>query len=395
MKILGNSLKEARTVAQQQLGTTPIGKILETAGAKARLFAKAIPGQQDVIAAPAAGRNLNRDALGSSFILLDDYEETPTGKIVDKTILPVLARISKVMHNAEYKRKVRAAEDDARKIAEESGMPVDHVALGEKKKELELQYLGGKIGDEYKAPTENPLVSSSVNVNIAFEVYVVPLKDGDEPLWDKARLGSFNLSKTAMDEIISIAENIKYYNNEDPYLELQYTKPAKGGKHKFEGVSADSKLSVIKPDAFEANKQKILDALPKNAQDTANRNGTFSYSKDADTILVEFKKHVSRSRATLINIDFEAKETKVAAKDFLEYGLLEGTGKILEQMKALIEVEQTEEEKAEIQKAAEETAVVSEAAAKVAEGGVETLKELQAAGVSEDDVAGEIPGIDG
>lgn len=147
MKILASGLKAATQVRNSQGSVRQLSKVM-TLGTSYRLLfpiQTTENGERDVLIAAVPGRQLDYGKLGTSFVRLDDFDQTEMGKIIDNSGLTPYARIARVFHTAEYENEKENARKEARELADRAGKKeIDAVALNTELTAIEEKYHGDK-----------------------------------------------------------------------------------------------------------------------------------------------------------------------------------------------------------------------------------------------------------
>lgn len=326
MKVLAGNLKGATSVKDAQGSCRALSKLL-VLGTKYRLFFPVVQDEvtkeRDILLAAVPGRKLDYDKLKRSFITLEDFEQSETGRIVDKSGLSPYARIARVIFDAECKAEKAAAKKEAEDVAKATGMEIDSIALNQKLREIELAYNGDR--DAKPSPvyaTKNPMISSVV-VEIATEVFVVPLTSGGDPEWGKSFVASFPISGRKSKQLTELVSNKDYCPEGAQYLEVSYNyagtdKKTAGMDATLQGVAASLSLATTHKESWEANKN-ALDRLSKSAEAIASKNMSMSSTVTAKEVVELFKKYTSKNPLILLHVDTNSDIVKKAAKDMVEF----------------------------------------------------------------------------
>lgn len=379
----GGGLRGGLKVKESQGSCQSLSKVV-VLGGKYRLFFPIFHTGNvvDVVTATMAGRKLDREILKKSFVPITNFEQSATGKINDKTGLDSYARIARVIHKSNEKAEKEAAEREAAIDAEKLGVPVDQAALKLKLKEIETKYNGDNSDKNNPVyATKNPIIGSMV-IEIATECLVVPLGQGDVPQWDKSQVASVALSTTKSEQLLALLDDANYANVHDDFLEVSYVysgkdKASAGRAASFQGIAASLSLKAIATDSWEKEGLAALKRVSRDADAIASKNFNMSSSVTPEEIMTSFKNYCSKTPAIFANMDYEADETKWAAKDMLERGVVpEQYAAVREKLEALVS-EQGDE-------AGEVDNAETMSAAMEVQSGIEALR----------DVAAAIPNID-
>lgn len=295
------------------------------------------------------GRPGDWEIIGTSFIPFNSsqVEFDETDNIIDLTGLNKWARIARVLFEAQCTREKKAAEAEQRRVSEETGRPLDAVALKDAIEGIELKYHGGKAANGKKInPDKSPAIGSIV-YKMTAQVLVVKLDATSAPDWNGAQCAVWELSKSRAEEIINICSTLDYVDEENMIVELGYSytgsdKKSAGQNASLQGIADSLSLRVKYPDLWESVGKNKIDMLVKGATDDAtadliaSRNANLSGRVSPTEAIVNFKKWCSDNAATLASIDLEADITKAAAPDFLENHLLDTVPKIKANFEKLV-----------------------------------------------------------
>lgn len=350
MKVLANSLKGATRLKDSQGMSKNLSKVLEL-GKSYRFFVPLTVdehGEKDILVAAMPGRKLNYEKLNRSFINLSDFEVSETGRVTDKTGLAPYARISKILHDAEYAAEKARADRDAKQTAEQMGKDIDIVALKQAHRDLELKYYGDKDAKPNAIYAEMSPMISGVVIETATEVLVVPLNTNNEPEWGKATLASMSLSNKKATQLLTILANPDYlYDATKNYLEVAFTyagtdKKSAGMNAVFNGVSKDVSLATKFNESWEANKD-ILNRLATTSEIIASRNMTMSSNTTTKEVVELFNKYIAKHELILAYIDYEDDMVKSAAKDMVELKIAANAPRVQAKLIELVESQNTTE----------------------------------------------------
>lgn len=342
----GGGLRASNRIRENQRTCQSLSKTVELGG-KYRLFFPMISnnGVADILTAVKPGRKLDREKLGKGFIAIENFEETASGRVIDKTGLDSYARMARVLHKAAEASEKEAAEREARAAADKLGTPVDQAALTEQLKKIETKYEGDN--SDSKNPvyaSVNPVVGPVV-IEIATECLVVPLDATDKPKWSDAKIASVSLSSSKSDQLVQVLDDKNYARIGEEYLEVGYTyqgkdKATAGRNAKFQGISKDLTLEVLDAETFATEGIPALNRLATCPDDIAGRNFNMSSSVSPEEVISGFKAYCAKTPALFTSIDMESESTKYAAKDFVASGVVDKYAKVREALEALIDTDE-------------------------------------------------------
>lgn len=319
----GGGLRGGIKVKESQGSCQSLSKVV-TLGGKYRLFFPIFErdGIVDVVAATMAGRKLDRDILKKSFVPITNFEQSATGRIIDKTGLDSYARIAHVIHKSNEKAEKEAAEREAKVDADKLGVAVDQAALKQKLHEIEVAYEGDNSNkDNPIYATKNPIVGSLVT-EIATECLVVPMQN-EAPQWDKAQVASVSVSTTKQTQLMALLEDDNYARVHPDFLEVSYvyagkSKAEAGRAATFQGISADLSLKTKYADLWEKQGVQALKRVSRTEEAVASKNYNMSSAVTPEEVMTSFKSYCAKTPAIFANMDWEADETKRAAKDMID-----------------------------------------------------------------------------
>lgn len=384
MKVIAGSLKGATAIKDAQGSCRNLSKLLNL-GTRYRLFFPVTTdehGANDILLAAVPGRKLDYEKLKRSFITLSDFEQSETGRIVDNSGLQPYARISRVLFEAECAMEKAKAKDEAIKIASQTGKEVDQVALAASLKEIELAYHGDRDAKPSAVyATKSPMISSVV-VEVATEVYVVPLTSNGEPEFAKAFVAAFPISSRKQKQLVELVTNPDTCPIGTKFLEVSYNytgtdKKQAGMDATLQGCSHETSLAVKYPELWAANKDG-LDKLSTSAEAIASKNMSMSSTATTAEVVELFKKYVSKNSLTLVYIDLESDIAKSAAKDMVEFDIAVEAPTVQKKLIELVN-SQTEDKEAEEELNAAEVTGAAKA---------KSLSELEAATDNVDKLTG-------
>lgn len=328
MKLLGGTISEGVKVQGNQRSVTNLSKAV-TPGGKYRLMfpiAAVEGGGYDILAATAPVRKLDFKKLGFATMPLEDFDVTDTGKIVDKSGLGGLARISRIMLEAECATEKAKAKEEAQKEADlQNNGVIDQVALAMKFEKIEEKYHGNKEKEGVFADVAPAI--GGVNILIATECLLVPLDPARsyQPDWDKAQVVALELRSTKIGQIRTCLNNKANVDFEGGFLEVDYDysgstdKKVLGRIATFQTVAKDQWLKNTDPVAFETKGISALSRVSRTPEQIAAKNLSLSANVQAKEVADRYLKFLSKQALVINNIDFDKEETKKAAKDLFEY----------------------------------------------------------------------------
>lgn len=395
MKILASGLKAATQVRNSQGSVRQLSKVM-TLGTSYRLLfpiQATENGERDVLIAAVPGRQLDYDKLGTSFVRLDDFEQTEMGKIIDNSGLTPYARIARVFHTAEYENERENARKEARELADRAGKTeIDAVGLNTKLTAIEEKYHGDKQHKPQPIyPAVNPIIGG-VTITVATECLVIPLKSTGEPDWANVTTAAFDIRNRKAAQITALINNKDYCPEGSKFLEVGWTWAGKDSKEAgsnatLQGIAHELSLAVKFPESWEANKD-VVDMLPKNSESIAARNMTMSSRTTPKEVVELFKKYMLGHAITLTYINYEDEITKAAAKDIIDFGIVDELPKVQDRLLALVNTDKEDGADADVDTAEDKLTAVQAEAVK----SVETVGQLTQVVPDIDEVAG--PDID-
>lgn len=308
----------------------------------------------DIQAVTLPGYKTDMDKMGTTFMPLDDFEQTSTGKVLDKGPMPTYSRISRILFDAEYKRECAKAELDAKREAEEMGKQVDPVTLNEKMRKLDEAYHGAKVNGVNIAPTEQQAINSlrvylfTAGVIYKVEGEVKPAMDCDIVGFSlelngtkcnqiktaiskatterRAKLTAINNKKAAGEVLTDEELNYKHMLDKG-YIEVEYiykgaTKQDAGRAASFNYCSEASDASCKKfPDFWAKRSGEIYDKLIYDMETMAAKNRNISLAPSQEKVRLSFFKYCKDQAVLGKYVDFEGdagEAVKRAAGDMLK-----------------------------------------------------------------------------
>lgn len=358
MKLIANSLMGATKVRSAQGFATPLSKAV-TLGKRYRIL---FPVENDdLVIATVPGRNLDFDALGLSFVRLDDFDITETGKVTDTSVLPMYNRMARVIFDASYRQELAKAEEKAIADANALGESVEVESLAIAKQKIKEKYYGDRSdAKNIIYSTLNPVISGVV-LETGAEAYMIPLEgEKNTPDWGSAIPVSVPLGKTKANQLTTILKSGDYFAKGSKWLEVEYAymgsdKNEAGRSAVFGGVSSDNTLAKKFPDLWEAN-HSVIDNLVRSSEAIANRNSKIASRTQVDEVAAAFKKYVRTIRTTLIFMDLDDPEVKKTAHLFTSTGVSEAVPKIHNALLQIVEANTKVEEESIVDEISEAVA---------------------------------------
>ncbi len=370
---LSGGLAAASKIEAQRRGIDPLSKNLST-GTKYRMFIKKL-GTDDIALGNTIGRDLDRDAFGSSFLNYGDGEIDirEDGSYADVTSVTSLCRIANVLYKAQAKAEKDRAERNIRADAERLGEPVNESELKEAMDKIDLEYFGGKRGDQNIPPKKRPVISGMRTPHI-MEMFVVPLTVEGAPEWEKGFHANLNVRSNKVAQLKSILSNRDYNDPASEYLEVGYDyigkdKQEAGRNASFYGIADSLKLEHKFPESW-AKFSSELSVLTSDVDVILSRSQQSRFSCSVNEVVLKFKAWAQSQRSCLIDIDWDADETKRAAKDMLTLDVVKKTPAVLDRLNKIVEATS---ESTEAETAAEDSKEIKEAQDLA---GAKTLQEL-------------------
>ena len=331
MKILGKTLSEGVKVRATQGSTMRLSKACKLGG-KHRLFFRMITdenGNKQPLVATVVGRRCDPSFTGVGFYVLENFEVNEFGQVKDLTGLHKYQNIAGVIFDAMYNKEITELKEGMEADVKAGRMDsIDEVALALRMKEIEEAYYGRKETKEVKGilPTKNRAIGR-IEFLLASEAYVVHLdSESSKPDFSASRVAAINLSNKKVKELQEIAKNPEFYDGED-FLEVQFDYIGKDTKEAgkdavLTGVPKDKRLSVLFPEIWEANKDKI-EMMAADAEFVASKNPDISRSCSAKKLIETFKAKIAKTPVLLSYIDVEGEAMEYTALDLVDSGLLE------------------------------------------------------------------------
>lgn len=353
---IGTTRKAAKVQASQR-NKQALGKNnLELGKEYILLFPKK---DNEVVVSGIIGRNCDFNSLGLSFGRLSDDQmeiNEETGRITDKSGMRRWAALSSILYKAAKARDIEEKKDEARKVAEKTGSPIDENGLAQAIEKVNVAYDGKpRQGDEAAvAPTKQRLISSRIEFNIFTEAVLIPLDKTLKPEYDKSLSVEVRLSPKKIKDINAILDDPNYNDANDPdgFLEVKFSYKGadrkEAGKNAYQGQeSAVRKINLTKDENGEyvdSGVRSISHILNDTTHDTDlmfSRSGTVSFAKTAADVEAAMRKYLANNRMLPLYIDMQDEMTKRHAKDILELGCVFGEGtRQYKELQAIVESEE-------------------------------------------------------
>lgn len=399
--LLGSTLSGGMKLQKQQGYDKSLSQAL-TLGTDNRLFFKLVmndEGGYEIPAASIAGRNLSWEKLKLGFLVEDGdmIELTDSGKLIDKTGLSSWVNIAYLLRDAECVYEKESAEDKAKRDAEKIGVPIDQIELAKTLEGIELRYHGGEAADGTRISPKEALLVSPLRVYTYIQCLLVPMDKTGAPDWKSAQSCSLDIKNKKAQQLFDLLSKPEYVNTDDMVLEVGYAykgedKQKAGQAASFQGISKDTSIKTLYPEDWAKYGVKKLEDLFTDAEMIIAKNGNANSRTTIADVISAIRKYCATNLGVLASIKFEKDETKKAAKDLIEFGLLDAVPKIKELAMSVVE----ENTAAGDSTTTAEDAVEQEAMQNMKDGKMAqatTLSEMQAAagpsgfGSEDDDIA--------
>lgn len=305
----------------------------------------------DVIVSGMAGRQANFDELGIGFVRLfdDQLEENPeTGRITDRSSMRQWSIISSILFHAAEKKEIDEFEEDAKKTAARSGMPINPATLEQGIEDIHNHYHYNKDSGVKAEDMRRPLLSAGIQFNIITEVLVVPLlKDnGNAPDYKNARVMEISLSPAKQRQIAEVISNPVYNDMDDldGFLHVKFSyigaNAQEAGKKEFQGLENVvrkvnlAKVDGVYVDAGVASIAPMIDSIAKTSEAIYISSNAVAYASTTADLDVAMKKYLSNC-ILLTYVDFTSDIVKKNATMLKDWGIFNPESK---QYKELLEV---------------------------------------------------------
>lgn len=357
------NLRQVKRSMSSQKNKQPLNKKLELGKEYVLLFPKK---DNELVAAAIVGRACSYDDLGMSFGRLSDKQmevNEETGRIKDKSGMQAWANLSSILYKAAQLKEIEEAKEEAQKVADKTGSPVDRTSLSQTIDKINAKYEGiPKQGDTpAQAPTANRLVSSRISYDVATEAVLVPLDKELHPEYDKAVAVEVKLRETKITQLLDNLDNPNYNDKDDPdgFLEVRFSYKGKdkkeAGKNNFVGQEKsvrkinqekDSNGKYVDPNVESI--KGVLSSVTNDYDVMFSRSGAVSFAKTAADVETAMRKFLSTNRLLPLYIDMEDEMTRKNAKLILDLGCVYNVGSPqYETLKAMIEEDSEEVESTE------------------------------------------------
>lgn len=332
------------------------------------------------------GRNVDRDALGISFVRIPDdklEQVGTTNSFRDSTISAKWATISNLLYKAAKAKEIADARDDAQKAADMAGVPIDELALSQAIEKIELAYEGRRAVDGVAAiqPTKRRLINSvgsKVEINVHSECVVVPLDSNMQPEYDKAVVAGIILRESRLRALSTIAGNPAYNDQNDPngYMEVRFSCTGTDKKiamrNPFVGVEKSvRKFNFDKDENGSYVDSHVTAILPKLSSITENagimrdRSSSSIWAGTVADLDAAMRKYLAANRVLPLFLDLNDDSVRRHAKTILDLGcVFREHSKQWEELKAIVDADE----------ASANAAVEQEAAVDNAQGAIEATK---------------------
>lgn len=329
-----NTLGQALHVQTSQQSKPTLGKKFLDLGTEYLLeFPKK---DNQIVVSGIAGHQASYDALGISFVRILDsqmYENPETGVITDISGLTKYSIFSNYFYKAQEAQEIAEANEKAKKISENSGNPIDGIALAKALDEIDLAYNGKKAenGLARVAPSKQRLLSYGVDFRIFTECVLIPLDSQLKPLYDKAKGFEIQLSARKQRQLQAMIDNPQYNDVSDPdgFLEVKFsytgTDIKEAGRKDYQAVEvAHRKIDLTRDENglyTDPNTKIIGGILAGTSHDSDiifNRSGTVKYANTIEEFNAAFRKFCVKDAALTIGyINYEDEKMKRDAKELL------------------------------------------------------------------------------
>lgn len=375
MKFMGNGGMKAGIKTKENQGTfTFLSKAVENGNVYRIMFPviKLSPGEEredgtfvpskemgiddefDIQAVTLPGYKMDMDKMGTTFMPLNDYDVTDTGKVLDKGPMPSYSRISRILFDAEYKRECSKAEAEVKREAEELGNELNPVTLNESLRKLDEAYHGAKVNGKNIAPTEQQAINAlrvcmfTAGVIFKLEGEVKPSIDCDIIGFSLELNGTKSTQlKTALTKAIAerrekltaiqtkkmsgvplTEEEMNYKHMLDVgYIEVEYaykgtSKQEAGRAAAFNYCSEAADATCKKfPEFWAKRRDDIVGRLIYDMETMAAKNRNISMAPSPEKVRLSFLKYCTDQAVLGRYIEFEGEEgeaVKRAAADMLK-----------------------------------------------------------------------------
>lgn len=389
MKFLGNGgMMEAEELRGQQ-GTD---KFLSSAIDNHNTYRAFVPivsdgrGGYTVAAATVVGRNLDYDALSSSFVLID-YDVNDLGQVRDITGLDRLSRISGVLYEAAYKRAVAREQREARVAAEEMKRPVDEGALSIALNKLDMEYHGGIVNGQRIRPTAKQCIGQ-VSVTAITNLSVIKIGADGQPEKTTPTRVALVLSSTKINQFKAGLKKMTQEDIDRGFLEFNYVydgedKTAAGRDAKFEYIEPARWLQNTVPLWHGEYGTDIKARLLYSQEQIAAKNRNISFTPDVNDVVIRFKEYVSKQSMLMPYIDTTSTLTKNAAEDLLNYDVVNSYDELRKQLIMLASEDKDTDQEALSGEAGGAIATATDQIAAMEQVGEKAYDEMS--GMAEDD----------
>lgn len=353
MKVLAATLSEGTRVEAAQRNLNNLSQAVDLGGSY-RLFlpiTKTSSGEADLRITQGLGRKLNAKSIKKIFVGIDEFSTNTGGRFVDDTVLPAWKRITDVLYDAMCRRAIEQVKAEAQRDADESGEPIDSVALNQKITQINVAYYGNRDVTPAVYATENKLMDA-LKVVSATEALLVPLKAGGEPNFGKAERVAIELNVKKRNSIMGLLKDKNFCDPEDNYLEVQYSyvgsnKREAGQSASFNGVSKEISLKAKYPTLWVAEAPSLLGSISPDAETMMAANPLFASAATVEETVLAIRKFAANNKVLWTYVDFESDTAKRSAADIVEFGVCDKSPRIKEKFLAIIPEKTSEEDVSE------------------------------------------------
>lgn len=297
---------------------------------------------RNVLGAAYGGRNCDPKAVKCSFLPLTDFDRDEFGQLKDNSDMGRYARIASIIHEGKFRYAVYQAEQEAKKLAEDNGEPVDAAQLAAKKKTLDEEYHGATVNDVNVPPKYMPVIRGTSVFIFVSAVLVLIDPDGTP---SKQRTGiervSLNISKKKAQELNRVLSRLTPEQLKRGYIEVHYAYNGKdkneaGRNSAFEYVDESSQLSTKFPDWWKAKGPVIENMMIKDVDAIGSKNRNVANPPDMYEVVMNFKKYLATNRVYANYMDFESSIVKNAAEDLLNIDSIRSLQKVRVKLEELV-----------------------------------------------------------
>lgn len=314
---------------------------------------------KSILGAAYGGRNCDPKAVKCSFLPLTNFSQDEFGQLKDGSEMGKYARIASVFHEAKYRYAVQQAENEAKKLAEENGEPIDTGELASKKKKLDQEYHGDTVNDVNIPPIYMPVIRGTSVFTFVSAILVQLNPDGTP---SKERTGveriTLNISKKKVEELNEVLKKLSVNQLSRDYIEVHYAYNGKdkneaGRNAHFEYVSEDSELRTKYPEWWKQKGTTIETMMIHDVNMIATKNRNIANPPDEREVIINFFKYIAGNRVLCNYMDFEAPIVQAAAEDLLNIDTVRSMQKAKMRLESIIKERNDSIAKEEAEQAAE------------------------------------------